>query len=106
VKHLRPYQQKALQECWEALKTNDEPVLLYASVGAGKSLMLSELLLKFEHSHKRALCIVNNAELVRNNAETYRQQGGNPSLYCNALNIKDTSQCVIFGTPQSVLNGK
>jgi len=105
VKHLRPYQQKALQECWEALKTNDEPVLLYASVGAGKSLMLSELLLKFEHSHKRALCIVNNAELVRNNAETYRQQGGNPSLYCNALNIKDTSQCVIFGTPQSVLNG-
>lgn len=105
MKTLRPYQLKALQECWGALKESEHPVLLNASVGAGKSLMLSELLLKFEQTGKRALCIVNNAELVRNNSETFKQQGGTPSIYCNALDSKDTSNCVIFGTPQSIING-
>jgi DNA repair protein RadD len=103
--NLRPYQAQAIQECWQALKANDEPVLLMASVGSGKSLMLSDILLTMEKAGKRALCIVNNAELVRNNAATFKAQGGNPSIYCAALDSKDCSNEVVFGTPQSVLNG-
>lgn len=104
-KILRDYQKSAVNECLTALKKDDQPVLLMASVGSGKSLMLSELCLIFEKANKRVLCIVNNAELVRNNAQTFEDQGGSPSIYCAALNSKDCVNNVVFGTPQSVLNG-
>jgi DNA repair protein RadD len=105
MKKLRPYQLQAVDECWKALKLNDDPVLLMASVGAGKSLMLANILLTMQKSGKRALCLVNNAELVRNNCATFNEQAGNSSIYCAALGSKDASAPVIFGTPQSVLNG-
>ena len=105
MKTLRPYQQKAVNECWDALIKNDDPVLLMASVGAGKSLMLADILLRMQNKGKKVLCLVNNAELVRNNCETLRDQGGNASIYCAALGSKDASASIVFGTPQSVLNG-
>ncbi len=105
MKQLRPYQQDAVNECWQALKLNDEPVLLMASVGAGKSLMLASILLTMQQAGKRALCLVNNAELVRNNCATFNEQGGDASIYCAALGTKDASAPVVFGTPQSVING-
>jgi len=105
MKQLRPYQLQAVKECWEALKKDDAPVLLMASVGAGKSLMLSSILLTMQRAGKRALCIVNNAELVRNNCATFNEQGGNSSIYCAALESKDASAPIVFGTPQSILNG-
>lgn len=105
MKQLRPYQMDAVNDCWAALKANDDPVLLMASVGAGKSLMLASILLSMQQAGKRALCLVNNAELVRNNCATFNEQGGNASIYCAALGAKDASAPVVFGTPQSVLNG-
>lgn len=105
MKQLRPYQQKAVQDCWTALKANDQPVLLMASVGAGKSLMLASILLTMQKAGKRALCLVNNAELVRNNCATLIDEGGNASIYCAALGSKDCSAPIVFGTPLSVLNG-
>lgn len=105
MKQLRPYQQDAVKECWDALKANDAPVLLMASVGAGKSLMLANILLSMQKAGKRALCLVNNAELVRNNCATFNEQAGNASIYCAALGTKDASAPVVFGTPQSVING-
>jgi DNA repair protein RadD len=105
MKQLRPYQLDAVNECWEALKKNDEPVLLMASVGAGKSLMLSDILLTMQKKNKLSLCLVNNAELVRNNCQTFIEYGGLASIYCAALGFKDTSNTVIFGTPQSIING-
>lgn len=105
TKSLRPYQAIAIQECLSELIKHDDPVLLMASVGSGKSLMLSEILLRFERQGKRALCIVNNAELIRNNAETFRQQRGNPSIYSAGLGETCIDNPIVFGTPQSVLNG-
>jgi DNA repair protein RadD len=105
MKHLRPYQQQAVNDCWEALKLDDDPVLLMASVGAGKSLMLANILLTMQQAGKRALCLVNNAELVRNNCATFIDEGGQASIYCAALESKDTSCPIVFGTPQSILNG-
>jgi DNA repair protein RadD len=105
LKKLRPYQQQAVTECWRALIENDEPVLLMASVGAGKSLMLATILLKMQKVGKKALCIVNNSELVRNNCETFIQQGGEASIYCAALGEKNADSSIIFGTPQTILNG-
>lgn len=105
MKILRPYQQKAVKECWNALIESDDPVLLMASVGAGKSLMLANILLSMQKMGKRALCLVNNAELVRNNCATLIDEGGNASIYCAAIGEKDCSAPIVFGTPQSVLNG-
>lgn len=105
MKILRTYQQQAVKECWDALKENDEPVLLMASVGSGKSLMLATILLTIQRAGKRALCLVNNALLVKNNCEAFTEQGGNASIYCAALDSKDTSSLIVFGTPQSVING-
>lgn len=105
MKQLRPYQLDAVRECWKALKVNDEPVLLMASVGSGKSLMLASILITMQKAGKRALCLVNNAELVRNNCATFIEQGGNSSIYCAALGSKDASAPVVFGTPQSIING-
>ena len=104
-KVLRPYQEQAIDECWEALKASNKPVLLMASVGAGKSLMLARMLLGMELAGKRVLCLVNNAELVRGNAQALVDEGGTASIYCAALGEKDCSAPVVFGTPQSVLNG-
>ena len=105
MKELRDYQKQAIKECWQALIKNDGPVLLMASVGAGKSLMLADILLRMQNAGKRALCLVNNAQLVKNNCETFIAQGGNSSIYCAALKCKDSSAPIIFGTPQSILNG-
>lgn len=105
MKELRPYQIQAVNECWEALKKNNEPVLLMASVGAGKSLMLADILITMQKAGKKALCLVNNSELVRNNCETLKNQGGNASIYCAALGAKDISSSIIFGSPQSIING-
>lgn len=105
MKQLRPYQQQAVNECWQALRKDDQPVLLMASVGAGKSLMLSDILLTMQKAGKRALCLVNNAELVRNNCASFIEQGGHGSIWCAALKSKDCSAPVVFGTPKSVLNG-
>lgn len=105
MRSLRPYQKQAVQECWKALKEDDRAVLLMASVGAGKSLMLANILLTMQHAGKKSLCLVNNAELVRNNHATFCQEGGNASIYCAALGSKDLSSSVVFGTPQSILNG-
>ena len=104
IKTLRPYQAKAVKECWGKLKENSDPVLLMASVGSGKSLMISDILLTMQKLGKRALCLVNNAELVRNNSQTFVDQGGEASIYCAALSSKDIKSFVVFGTPQSILN--
>ena len=101
IKQLRPYQQRAVKDSLTALSKNNEPVLLNSCVGSGKSVMLSEILLQ----SNRALCIVNNSELVRNNCETFNLQGGKGGIYCAALGEKDCTSPVIFGTPQSVVNG-
>lgn len=105
MKELRPYQLIAVEQCWTALKANDKPVLLVASVGAGKSLMLANILLTMQKAGKRALCLVNNAELVRNNCATLIEEGGSASIYCAALGEKNHSAPIVFGTPQSILNG-
>ncbi len=105
TKKLRDYQQIAVQECWEALKRDVRPVLLMSSVGSGKSLMLASILFSMQKMGKRALCLVNNAELVQNNCKTFINQGGEASIYCAALNSKDITKPVVFGTPQSILNG-
>lgn len=103
-KTLRPYQKQAVEECLLALRKDTNPVLLNSSVGSGKSIMIGTILKHLESQNKRALCLVSSAELVRNNAQTFKDLGGNPSIYCAALSQKCHKNTVVFGTPITVLN--
>ena len=104
-KTLRPYQQEALNQLRNRLRETDDPLLVNASVGAGKSLIIAELLKIIEKANWRALCLTMNSTLIQQNAETYREQGGHPGIYCSGLGEKDTLAPVIFGSPHSIAKG-
>lgn len=102
MKQLRPYQQEVLTKLKSKLKETDYPLLVNASVGAGKSLIIAELLKIIEKAGWRALCLTMNSTLIRQNAETYKNQGGNAGIYCASLGMKDTEEPIIFASPLSV----
>jgi DNA repair protein RadD len=111
MKQLRPYQQEVLDKLRVRLKETDYPLLVNASVGAGKSLVIASLLQTIERAGWRALCLTMNSTLIRQNAETYVNQGGKAGIYCASLGMKETGDPVIFASPMSVLgsiktNGK
>lgn len=104
MKQLRAYQETAIQEAWQALKINDDPVLIEASVGSGKSLIIGSILKNIQDYKKRGLCLVNSAELVRSNSLEFEGIGGKPSIFCASLNKKEFSNNIIFATPQSIIS--
>lgn len=99
---LRPYQQEALDSLLVKIKETEEPLLVSASVGAGKSLIIAEFLLRLEKANMQALCLTLNSELIRQNSQAYKKQGGNCSIYCAALDQKDFSASVVFASPHSI----
>jgi DNA repair protein RadD len=102
MKVLRPYQQEVLDKLRKRLKETDYPLLVNASVGAGKSLIIASLLQEIERAGWRALCLTMNSTLIRQNAETYIAQGGHAGIYCAALSMKNTEKPIIFASPMSV----
>lgn len=102
MKQLRPYQQEVLDQLKSRLKDTDYPLLVNASVGAGKSLIIAELLRLIEKAGWRALCLTMNSTLIRQNAETYKAQGGHAGIFCASLGMRDLTQPVIFASPLSV----
>ena len=104
-KTLRPYQLQAVQTIKERLKATTHPLLVTASVGAGKSLIIAEIVRWIEQSNYRALCLTLNSTLIQQNADTYKGQGGHCGIYVGSLDAYETEPLVIFGSPQSVCNG-
>jgi len=101
-KTLRPYQQECLDVLVGRMKETTHPLLVNASVGAGKSLIIAELLLIMERAGYPSLCLTLNSTLIQQNADTYKLQNGNPGIYCAGLKSKDTENLVIFASPNSV----
>src|ERR1700733_3283622 len=102
--NLRSYQINAINETFNALLKNDDPVLFDMSVGGGKSICIGTIVKKFEDKNKRVLCLVNNTELVRNNSKAFNILGGKPSIFCASIGEKDISNNIIFATPQSIIS--
>lgn len=102
MKTLRPYQQEVLDTLRTRLKETDYPLLVNASVGAGKSLIIAELLRVIERAGWRALCLTMNSTLIRQNADTYIAQGGHAGIFCASLGLKQTDNPIIFASPMSV----
>jgi len=104
-KVLRPYQAETVNKLKDRLKAVKHPLLVTASVGAGKSLIIAEILLWMEKSGYRALCLTLNSTLIQQNAQAYTSQGGHCGIYVGSLNAYEIKPLVIFGSPQSVCNG-
>lgn len=103
MKTLRPYQKQALDSVKHHLKNHSEAVLVNASVGAGKSLIIAELLKSMEKAGYGVLCITMNSTLIEQNAQTYKEQGGSCGIYCSELKRKETGPLIIFASPHSVV---
>lgn len=104
-KTLRHYQSLAVNKLKERLKATTHPLLATLSVGAGKTLVIAELLLWIEKANYQALCLTLSSTLVEQNHNAYKNQGGNPGVYCAALNAKEHEPLIIFASPQSVAQG-
>lgn len=105
MKTLRPYQLEALNNLKIALKNHKEPVLVTASVGAGKSLIIAECIKWLVSHKKRVLCLTMNSSLIEQNAKTYEEQQGKSGIYCSGLKSKQTTEMVIFASPHSIVQG-
>ena len=105
MKQLRPYQKDTLSTLLKRLKETTHPLLVTASVGSGKSIIIAELLLVLERAKMSALCLTLNSTLIEQNAHTYNLQNGHAGIYCAGLKSKSCKEFVIFGSPHSVLQG-
>jgi DNA repair protein RadD len=102
AKILRPYQQEVVDILKKRLKETDHPLLVNMSVGAGKSVCIASILLLVERAGWRALCLTMNSTLIRQNADTYKQQGGHAGIFCASLGMRDIAEPIIFASPMSV----
>ena len=105
IKTLRPYQQDAFDKIRIRLKETTDPLLVNASVGAGKTMIISALLRVIEKANWRALCLTMNSNLIEQNAESYIEQGGTCGIFCTGLGERDQDSNIIFASPHSIIQG-
>lgn len=101
-KILRDYQQESLDKLKKRLKEVEHPLLVTMSVGAGKSLCISELLGWVSSYGYSCLCLTLNSSLIKQNAETHKGQNRDYGINCASMKSKDTENLVIFASPNSI----
>ena len=100
---LRPYQQTALDSILARMKATTHPLLATLSVGAGKSILITKLMQILDKAGMRSLCVTLNSELIRNNAQTYKDEGGQASIFCAGLEEMDCTHNAVFASPHSIV---
>ncbi len=99
---LREYQQKAVNDTIAQLNKSAEPVLINASVSAGKTFLCAGLFQAMEQAGRNALCLTSTAELVEQNAECYAEHVAKNSVFCASLGKKNYRLPCVFASPQSL----
>jgi DNA repair protein RadD len=102
---LRSYQQAAVDAAYEFLRARDGNPLLVLPVGAGKSIVIAQIVKDaVELWGGRILVVTHSAELVEQNARKIKQLC--PSLdvgiFCAGLNRRDVRSNAICASIQSV----
>lgn len=100
---LRPYQKEAVRRTVEHFKSSSAPACVVLPTGAGKSLVIADLIHK---ARGRVLCLAHVKELCQQNFEKYQALGGKKArpagLFSAGLGKKETDASVVFGSVQSV----
>jgi len=105
MKTPRPLQQQAVDEIINHMRSKshgNEPIVLDASVGAGKSLMLAMLAAHVTKNGGHVLVLARQAELVAQNSEEATELNVKSSIFCASLNLKSTYYPVIYGSEGSI----
>jgi DNA repair protein RadD len=109
------YQQEAFNLCIDHMRESNSPAYIYASVSAGKSLMIAMLAKHFQNVNDAArnaglqakhqvLMLVRTGELVKQNSEEAWGIRSKNSIFCAGLNVKSTLYDCIMGSEKSVYN--
>lgn len=99
---LREYQREAVYNTIASLKKSADPVLIDASVSAGKTYMVAGLMQWIERSHRNSLCLTMTSELVDQNSECYLDNVDKCSIFCATLNKKNWRLPSVFASPQTL----
>lgn len=107
----RDYQADNLTQTRKAHSKGLRRVLTNASVGAGKTLMIAELIRaimsrwqKRDENHYAVLCLARQGELIEQNSECAWGQGVKSSIWSASLGVKSKAHNVIFSTEKSFFN--
>ena len=102
---MRPYQQKAHDDCMAWVKKNSRSCVLELPTGAGKSIIVAEIASSINQiSGKHVLCIVPTKELLEQNAEKIRATGNQVSLFSASVGETCLNNPLVVGTPVSIKN--
>ena len=103
----RDYQQDSISGFWVGVKQNKgKNPLLVLPTGAGKTIVIADILRGIIKIGYRAIVLARSRELVRQNSEKFSQHLPDAScgIFCAGLGKKQTEQDIIFATIQSVCN--
>lgn len=109
--NLREYQKEALKQVYDDLNQDDNPVLLQAIMGAGKSIMACRLVERFYNTTNRTFLILSHKrEITQQFYETFLKATNIPKndigICCSGLGSKEIKKRVTVGTIQTYFNVK
>lgn len=103
---LRPYQLDAIEKTKQALRTY-ERVVVTAATGAGKSLLIAEIVSYFLTRAKgNVLILCHQAEILQQNNLKLKDKNIQTSIYCAGLKSKCVKSRVVLASRESAAQQK
>lgn len=101
----RDYQWLAYYLAGQEIKKKDsQPFIVTASVGAGKTIIMSMLAKRFRQLGMKGLLMARQSELIQQGSEALWLCGVENSIFSAGLNMKSVAYDVIAGTEKTLLN--
>lgn len=100
----RDYQRDSIKSFWRGVKERKgKNPLIVLPTGAGKTIVIADILRGISRIGYRAIVLARSKELVRQNLEKFSHHLPDTSagIYCAGLGRKETDPDIIFGTIQS-----
>lgn len=103
---LRPYQNEIVEAAVRQFKTSNDPVIIDACVGAGKTLMISHIARHVIEKGGRVISLAHTKELVEGAHKTFKSYAPDMEvgIFSAAIGRKDTHHQVTFATEKSLTN--
>nr|WP_275415030.1 DEAD/DEAH box helicase [Novacetimonas pomaceti] len=103
---MRDYQENAVNQTWDWLCNNDGAPIIEAPVGAGKSVIMAEIMRQAcaDAPDTRILMVTHSSELVQQNHDKLKAlwPDAPAGIYSAALKRKEINAQILFCTIQSV----
>lgn len=98
----RDYQWEAHQATAKHIRTSRDPVIINATVGAGKSLLIAMVCHRVAEMGHRALVITRQGEIAEQDSEEMWDAGVENSIFSASLNRKSIHYPIVVGTEGTV----